>query len=121
MSHPSVPPRNRLLWAGVDVDGTIASPLWTPDNPTSEIGEPIWENVHKLMKLHEAGVKIVPYTSRPGSDYEALESYFRYYGLPFRHIVTGKPLFGAYIDDRSVSADHPDWLAEFRRLTGHGD
>lgn len=121
MSHPKVGPRDRLLWAAVDLDGTLAQPLWAPGNPTSDIGEPIWENVEKLMKLHEAGVKVIPHTARADTDYEAIEAWFRYYGIPLSQgrIRTGKPLAAMYIDDRGVSSDHPDWLAEYRRLTNH--
>lgn len=117
MTHPSVPPRDRLKWAAVDLDGTLAKPIWTASNPTSEIGEPIEENFVKAQALIDAGFKVVIHTARPDTDYERIESYFDYYGLKIRDIRTGKPLAGAYIDDRGVSADHSDWLAEMRRLT----
>ena len=119
MSHPKPPARDRLLWAGIDLDGTLAKPVWTAANPTSDIGEPIWENVEKVRALHEEGFKIVIHTSRPDTDFEAIEAWLNYYGIPFKGIRTGKPLFAVYVDDRAVHADHPDWLAALKAINGH--
>lgn len=103
-------PRSDLLWIGVDLDGTIAKPVWTADNPTSDIGDPIWENVEKLRQAVEQGYKVVIHTSRAWTDYEAVEYWLRHWGIPFREIQMGKPLYKAYIDDRAVHADEPEWV-----------
>ncbi|WP_158881899.1 hypothetical protein [Amycolatopsis anabasis] len=107
---PKLPePRKNLLWLAVDLDGTLAEPLWTPDNPTSEIGNPIWRNVHKLDEAVIDGWKIVIHTSRPWTDYEAIEAWLNYWGITFHKIVCGKLLAAAYIDDRSVHAEDDVW------------
>lgn len=102
--------RKKLLWVGVDLDGTIATPVWTPENPTSEIGDPIPESIKKLRELADNGYKIIIHTSRPWTDYEAIENYMLHYGIPFREIQCGKPLYAAYIDDRAIRADDSSWL-----------
>jgi hypothetical protein len=104
------PPRSHLLWVGVDLDGTIAQPLWTPDNPTSEIGDPINENLPKLLELVLNGYKIVIHTSRPWTDYEAIEYWLRYHQIPFNGIQCGKPLFALYVDDRGRHESAESWL-----------
>lgn len=107
---PKVSPRSQLLWVGVDLDGTIAQPLWTPENPTSEIGTPIWGNVGKLIELEQAGYKIVIHTSRAWTDYEAIETWLEYYKLPWHQIQCGKPLFALYVDDRGRHESAESWL-----------
>lgn len=116
MSHPTPPQRGNLLWVYIDHDNTMGRALWTPGNPTSELGEPIWENLEKARALQDAGYKLWAYTSRPGADYEALEAWYEHYGISLKGIHTGKPLGAAYIDDRGVAADEPDWLAAVRRI-----
>lgn len=118
MTHPTPPPRASLIWAAVDLDGTLAESLWTPENPTSEIGPPIWRNVHQVFHLVEAGYKIVIHTARPNTDYEAIEMWLDHYGIPFKAIWTGKPLAAVYIDDRGVHADHADWLSALKEISG---
>lgn len=104
------PPRSHLIWAGVDLDGTLAKPVWTPSNPTSEIGDPIEENIVKLFELVLAGYKIVIHTSRPWTDYEAIEYWLHFHKISFNKIQCGKPLFVLYIDDRGRHADAESWL-----------
>lgn len=104
------PPRSNLLWVGVDLDGTLAEPIWTPDNPTSEIGDPIWRNVYKLRGVTLAGYKVVIHTSRPWTDYEAIEYWLTYWNIPFHQIQCGKPLFVLYIDDRGRHESAESWL-----------
>lgn len=103
------PPRAKLLWAGVDLDGTLAKPVWTPENPTAEIGDPIEENVWKLDELVAQGYKIIIHTSRPWTDYETIEIWLRYHGIAFREIQCGKPLFAVYVDDRARWSEDKEW------------
>lgn len=110
MTFQQPPPRSNLLWLAVDLDGTLAKPVWTPDNPTSEIGDPIWSNISKLRLAVEAGYKIVIHTSRPWTDYEAIESWLNHWRIPFSRIVCGKILAALYIDDRGRHADAESWL-----------
>lgn len=104
------PPRSNLLWVGVDLDGTLAEPVWTPDNPTPEIGHPIARNVAKLRELGSNGYNIVIHTSRPWSDYEAIEYWLNWWGILWDNIQCGKPLFALYIDDRGRHESAESWL-----------
>jgi hypothetical protein len=104
------PLRDKLKWLGVDLDGTLAEHLWTPDNPTSEIGDPIWSNVDKLKKAVSAGYKPIVHTSRPWTDYQVIEQWLNHYGIPYKEIQCGKPLYAAYIDDRAIHADAESWV-----------
>jgi hypothetical protein len=112
---PEYVQRNNLLWIGVDLDGTIAQPVWTPENPTSEIGDPIPENIDKIRDLVAAGYKIIIHTSRAWTDYERIETYLKHYQIPFKEIQCGKPLYAAYVDDRAIHADDKSWFPR-----GHG-
>jgi hypothetical protein len=107
---PDVPNREDLLWVGVDLDGTLADPIWTPSNPTSAIGDPIWPNIHKAREVARAGYKIIIHTSRPWMDYERIETWLKHYAVPFKDIQCGKPLYILYVDDRARHADAESWL-----------
>jgi hydroxymethylpyrimidine pyrophosphatase-like HAD family hydrolase len=119
-AHRFVPPRSQLKWIALDHDGTMSTSTWSPENPTSEIGEPIWENVSKALALVADGFKLVVHTARPWADYEALESFYDHYDIPVRSIVCGKLLAVAYVDDRGIPASHPSWLeAVYDIIEGH--
>lgn len=108
-THPTPKQRGELLWGLLDLDGTLAEPTWSPENPTSEIGQPIEANVAKAVALHEAGYKLVIHTSRPWHDYEAIEMWCDHYNIPARRIVCGKLLGAVMVDDRNVPVGSPDW------------
>lgn len=110
MTFIQPPPRSNLLWIGVDLDGTLAFPIWTASNPTSIIGDPIPDNVTKVIELEAADYKIVIHTSRPWTDYEAIEAWLNHYRIPWHNIQCGKPLYAVYVDDRARHADDPSWL-----------
>src|ERR1035441_8538862 len=107
-------PRENLIWAAIDLDGTLAEGIWTPDNPTAAIGDPIWGNVTKATLLVQAGYKIVVHTSRPWHDYENIEAWTHYHG--FDHlwgnirIICGKVLAAIYVDDRGRHPDAESWI-----------
>lgn len=104
------PQRANLLWIAVDLDGTLAEPVWTPENPTSDIGDPIKRNVVKLREAVRRGMKPVIHTSRPWSDFEAIEAWLIHHGIPFKAIQCGKLLAALYVDDRARHADESTWL-----------
>jgi hypothetical protein len=106
------PLRDKLIWVGVDLDGTLAYPKWTPDNPTSEIGDPIPESIEKVHELWRAGYKVIVHTSRPWTDYQVIEQWLQHYNVPFKEIQCGKPLYAAYVDDRAIHASEESWLPE---------
>lgn len=110
MSWQPPAPRTDLIWAAVDLDGTIAEGVWTPESSGREIGDPIWWNVWKTDALRDSGYKIVIHTSRGWEHYEAIESWLEHYGIVYDNIVCGKLLAAVYIDDRARHAEAASWL-----------
>jgi hypothetical protein len=113
----TVPPRGNLLWAAVDLDGTLAESVWTPDNPTTDIGPvkvyPNGKTAKDLVdELYEAGYKVVVHTSRGYTDLENIERWLKHHGIRFRQVVCGKLLAAIYIDDRNKSIWDETWVPE---------
>lgn len=106
----SMKPRAELKWLAIDLDGTLAESIWSHENPTSAIGDPIGRNVAKLRKAVAAGYKVVIHTARPSTDYEAIEAWLIRHEIPFRSIVTGKVLAALYIDDRGRHESEESWI-----------
>lgn len=111
-----LPPRSGLKWAAVDLDGTLARGIWTPDNPTPQIGLPIWENVYKVRDLVASGINVTIHTSRAWTDYENIEAWLIHFEVPFRRIVCGKLLAATYIDDRAIWSEEESWFPRDRRV-----
>jgi hypothetical protein len=107
---PLPPVRTVLNWSALDLDSTLSTGIWTPDDPTRRIGAPIEANVAKLLELVQAGWKIAIHTSRPWSDYETIELWLRFHRIPYQLIVCGKLLAGKYVDDRAINAEEGSWL-----------
>lgn len=105
-------PRAELKWVYIDLDATLAEGIWTPDNPTSDIGTPIWENVRKAERVAEAGFKIVIHTSRAWTDVEAIRYWLDYWDIPWNDVQCGKPLGVLYVDDRGRHSEATSWLPE---------
>jgi hypothetical protein len=110
VTAPLPDPRANLIWAAVDLDGCLAEPLWTPGNPTREIGQPILRNVEKARELAEHGFKIIIHTARPWTDYEAIEQWLNHWNIPWRRIQCGKVLAAIYVDDRGRNSEEDSWL-----------
>lgn len=104
------PPRSDLKWLAVDLDGTLAKPVWTPESPGPDVGDPIFSNVEKLIQAVNRGYKVTIHTSRSWTDYEIVESWLNYHNIPWNRIVCGKLLAAAYIDDRSVHESSDSWV-----------
>ena len=117
------PPKGNLKWLAVDLDDTIAEGVWTPENPDSGIGDPVWSNVDKMVHAYHQGWKIIIHTSRPWHDYEQIESWldwWPYYDFYLyeetrlrryvSRIVCGKLLAAAYIDDRAIHESEDSWI-----------
>lgn len=103
-------PPAELQWLAVDLDGTLAEGIWTPDNPTSKIGLPIWKNVDKVLEAADVGYKITIHTARGWTDYHNIERWCAHFGIPQRRIVCGKILAKLYIDDRGRHDSAESWL-----------
>lgn len=104
------PRRTKLIWAAVDFDNTIAYSMWTPDNPSFEIGDPVPGSLRKCVQLAEAGYKIIVHTARPWADYELIEAWLDYHDYPWRRIECGKLLAEIYVDDRARHSEAESWL-----------
>lgn len=100
----------------IDFDDTLFIGLWQPDNPTHEIGPPIWENINKAKKLVEEGHYLVILTARGWEDEEALAQACKDVGLDILRVECGKPIAVGYVDDRSVHESEPVWGVR-RRVT----
>jgi hypothetical protein len=100
------PPRTDLKWVSVDFDNTLC----VSEPPTYSPGEPIVANIRQLEWIKRYGFKIVIYTARPWSEYETVESWLLFHGVPFDMIQCGKLLTVAHFDDRAYNASEPDWL-----------
>lgn len=94
----------------IDFDGTLATSLWTPQNRTTDIGEPIRVNIVKAREVARAGHGIVIYTARDWSDEDKLRVWLLDQGVPFDRVECGKLLASAYCDDRAVPASASSWL-----------
>lgn len=103
------PPRSDLKWLAVDLDGTLAEPVWTPESPGPDVGTPIQKNVDKVHDAVARGYKIIIHTSRSWTDYEYVESWLLFHNVPWHRIVCGKLLAAAYIDDRAVHESAVKW------------
>lgn len=105
-----VEPRHshELKWYAIDLDGTLAESVW----PDPGIGEPIMDNVEKLIEVHEAGYKCLIYTARSYEAYEMIESWLKEHNLHrvVTRIVCGKPLVHRIVDDKAIPADAESWL-----------
>src|SRR5690242_14912830 len=103
---------DELIWAAVDLDGTLAISVW----PEPGIGEPIGVNVAKALELRKRGYKIVIHTARGWEHYQEIEQWLVKHGVPFDKIVCGKLLARVYIDDRAITARSAVWLPEYHAL-----
>lgn len=103
-------PRTELIWAAIDLDGTLAEGVWTPESNGREIGAPIERNVRKLEALRSAGYKTVIHTSRGSEHYETIEDWLEFHHIPYDHIVCGKLLAAIYCDDRAIYSEDESWL-----------
>ena len=94
----------RLKWIGVDLDGTLSEFCW-PDRGIGKIIPGAKESVYKLIEM---GYKIVIYTSRYWSYYEAVERWCIDNDIRAKKIICGKPLFRWVIDDKNIEFSG-DW------------
>lgn len=108
--QPGIRDISKCLWLAVDLDGTLATGVFDPENPRNDIGLPMWDNIKKTQRARDAGYKIVIHTSRPWWDYEAIEWWCQKYGVPVSRIVCGKLQAVAYIDDKNIPIDAENWI-----------
>lgn len=101
-----------------DIDGTIC-PIKLPDEKYEDL-IPYSNIVDKMREYHEAGAKIVLFTSRNMNSYKGniglinkytakiLSEWLDKWNIPYDEIIYGKPWpghKGFYVDDRTVRPD----------------
>lgn len=104
----------------IDFDDTLFIGLWQPDNPTHEVGPPMWHNINKAKKLVEDGWYIVILTARGWEDEERVAKACEEVGLHVLRVECGKPIAVGYIDDRAVHEAEAEWGSR-RRITYRAD
>lgn len=109
------PPRTELIWCAIDLDGTLAEGVWTPESNGRDIGKPIERNVRKLEVLRSGGYKIVIHTARGWEHYQTIESWLDFHCIPYDRIVCGKLLAAVYVDDRAVESEQRSWLPKIQQ------
>lgn len=97
---------NDLKWIFIDLDNTLAHPVW----PDPGIGEPIESGIAKLLEVHKAGYDVFIYTARHWGDYRQIKNWLNHHKIPFKGIVCGKPLCLRFVDDRAVNSTESSWL-----------
>ena len=95
-----------IKWYAVDFDDTLAHQIW----PEPGIGEPMEENIEKLMQIKKAGHEIIIHSARPWGDYHALERWLQEREIPYSGVVLGKLNARRYIDDKAINASEESWL-----------
>jgi hypothetical protein len=90
----------------IDFDGVIAESIW----PDRGIGEPMWDNIQKLLDVYHSGHEIIIHTARPWSDKGQLEAWLDKHDIPYDGIICGKLLAIKYIDDRAINSSEGTWL-----------
>lgn len=105
-------PRDKFIWYGLDLDGTLAYQIHDPDDWTTwyAIGPPIWDNVDKAFEVKRAGYKIVIHSARPWDMYELVENWLNKHAIPWDKIVLGKFNCHRFVDDKAVNASEDTWL-----------
>lgn len=104
------PPRKNLIWLAVDLDSTLAYPTWKADQKRSVIGDPIPENVAKLLEAVEHGYKVIIHTARGWVDLEMIEEWLKLHDIPYRQVICGKLLAHRYVDDKAINAREEKWF-----------
>jgi hypothetical protein len=101
---------NKVMDVAIDFDDTLFHSLWTPENRTREIGEPIWNNIMKALDLVEAGYQIIIHTARGWEDEQAIRDACAAIDLPIHYVVCAKPLARMYVDDRALHESCQSWM-----------
>jgi hypothetical protein len=102
-----------IKWIGVDWDCTLFNNSGFPNFEPTIPMEGALEAMNELDKL---GYKITIFTARPWSDYQNIENYCKYYNIPFRRIICGKPLFKFMVDDRAIGFRN-NWKEVVKEIT----
>ena len=88
----------------IDIDGVVATLVKSGDYSKSK---PIRENINRINKLKQSGLKIIFYTAR-GSETEInweqiTKDQFKKWGLLYDELKFGKPAADLYIDDKAAT------------------
>lgn len=112
--HSTEPTDDELRIVLVDLDDTLAYGTWHPKQTKSVIGEPIWDNIDKLMVLAVEGYTIRIWTARPWAEESMIRAWCNLHEIPVAEIICGKPLCNVMIDDKARNANDVSWLPPTR-------
>lgn len=91
---------NKLPWA-IDFDGTLATNVWETD--PEGIGEPIWDMIDAVRKVHKKNERIVIWSSRPSWHEERVRKWLHLHDVPFDTLLVGLKLLAVkYVDDKAM-------------------
>jgi hypothetical protein len=107
--HVSEPTDDELRIALIDLDDTLAYGTWHPKQTKSVIGEPIWDNIDKVMRLYLDGYTLRIYTARPWAEEGMILAWCNHHEIPISGVICGKPLCNVLIDDKALNASAVDW------------
>lgn len=84
-----------------DLDGTIC----TDSDGLYSFCKPILERVEQVRRLYQSGHTIIIHTARSRMREFVTLDQLSEWGVPYHHLVMGKPKADLYIDDKGVEAD----------------
>lgn len=99
------PTDDELRVALLDLDDTLAYGTWHPKQTKSVIGDPIWANIDKAMKLYVQGYKLRIFTARPWAEEGMIRAWCKAINFPIDGVICGKPLYNVFVDDKALNAD----------------
>ncbi len=96
----------------VDIDGVVAR---VRDDLDYANAEPVPGARDSLMRLRSQGWFIALHTARHFNHLETTRNWLQKHGIPYDHLIMGKPTARFYIDDRAVEF-RGDWQAVEQRV-----
>lgn len=96
----------------IDIDGVIAV---IREDLDYQLCDPIPGAREALQKLREDGYFLILHTARHINKLRATQQWLNEHGIPFDHLVMGKPTARYYIDDRALRFEG-DWSAMLDRI-----
>jgi hypothetical protein len=97
---------DELKRIGVDFDNTLCKTGY--ENGKFNMGDPTPGAKEFMEQIVADGFKPYVYTARADWEWRDIETWMTEHDIPFSGIITGKPLFIYYIDDKAISFKD-DW------------
>lgn len=103
--------QKELIWAGIDLDKTVAERIW----PKEGIGAPIKGAHDALWEIKRMGYRVVIFTARGWDDYINIKTWLKDNNMPFNMIICGKPLLAFMVDDKAFGF-RGDWTKTLEEI-----